>query len=277
MLSDFAYDPASHYDRVTAAWGLLLGDELHYGVFETANEDLATATAALTARMADAAAVVAGVSVLDVGCGTGEPACRLARLGATVTGITTSEVGVAEATARARRAGVSGGVRFEARDGMNNQYPDQCFDRIWVLESSHLMRDKRRLVAECARVLKPGGRMALCDIVLRRPMPFEEVRRLLGPLTLLRSVFGDAHMELLSTYSAECSANGLLVDREEDLTELTRPTFARWKDNAHRHRDAVVESLGVDEWGKFVGSCDVLDGFWEDGTLGYGLIAASKP
>ena len=38
------YDPASHYDRVTRAWTLLLGEDLHYGVFERGDEELAVAT-----------------------------------------------------------------------------------------------------------------------------------------------------------------------------------------------------------------------------------------
>jgi cyclopropane fatty-acyl-phospholipid synthase-like methyltransferase len=275
-LSDLTYDPASHYDRVTKAWGLLLGNDLHYGVFDIGPEDLPTATAALTARMIDAGAITSGVSVLDVGCGTGAPACHLGRLGATVTGITTSEVGVAEARARANAESIADRVRFEERDGMDNGFPDASFERVWVLESSHLMREKQQLIAECARVLQPGGRMALCDIVLRREMPFEEVRRLLKPLALLRAVFGDAHMESLDTYAQRCVENGLVVDRRDDLTDATRPTFDRWRDNAHEHREAVVQSVGVDEWQRFVDSCDVLAGFWEDGTLGYGLIAAAK-
>jgi hypothetical protein len=31
------FEPAAHYDRVTDAWGLLLGDELHYGVAQSAD------------------------------------------------------------------------------------------------------------------------------------------------------------------------------------------------------------------------------------------------
>ena len=107
--------------------------------------------------------------MLDVGCGTGAPACRLARrVRRRVTGITTSAVGVEAGRVRAGAEGVADRVRFEERDGMDNGFPDASFDRTWVLESSHLMRERDRLVAECARVLRPGGRLALCDIVLRR-------------------------------------------------------------------------------------------------------------
>ncbi|MEZ5143121.1 MAG: class I SAM-dependent methyltransferase [Acidimicrobiales bacterium] len=277
-MADASTIPAQHYDRVTSAWGYLLGDDLHYGVFARGDETLAEATAALTAKMVRGARIEPGVEVLDVGCGTGAPACALASdHGARVTGITTSAVGVQAARQRAESLGLAGYVHFEERDGMANGYPDASFDRVWVLESSHLMSPRHRVVAECARVLRPGGVMALCDIVLKRPLAFSEVRRLREPLTLLRQVFGDAHMEPLDTYAALAEEHGLVVDVIEDLTEATRPTFDRWRRTAEAHRDEVVELLDETDWQRFVDSCAVLEGLWDDGTLGYGLIAAHRP
>jgi cyclopropane fatty-acyl-phospholipid synthase-like methyltransferase len=227
--------------------------------------------------MIEASRLERGVQVLDVGCGTGAPACRLAaEHGARVTGITTSAVGVEEAKRRAASAGLDGQVAFEQRDGMDNGFPDGSFDRVWALESSHLMRRRDRLVAECARVLRRGGRFVLCDIVRRREMPFTEVRRLHEPLTLLREVFGDARMESLGHYAQLATENGLEVERQTDLTAATRPTFARWRDNAERHRAEVAAALGEEDLQRFVDACGVLEGFWDDGTLGYGLIAAVK-
>jgi cyclopropane fatty-acyl-phospholipid synthase-like methyltransferase len=273
-----SYQPAAHYDRVTAAWTLLLGEELHYGVFEDPSGDLPAATGRLTQAMIDAAQLSAGLEVLDVGCGTGAPACHLAStFGVRVTGITTSATGIEAARARAASEGLSELVSFEQRDGMDNGFPDQSFDRAWVLESSHLMRARDRLIAECARVLRSGGRIALCDIILRRPMDLAEVRRLREPLAVLREVYGDARMEPLAEYRRLATENGLTVDRELDLTDVTRPTFEHWRANAERHHDEVVELLGARELERFVESCGILEGFWDDGTLGYGLIAAAKP
>lgn len=276
-MGELTHDPASHYDRVTDAWGLLLGEELHYGVFHLGNEDLPAATRALTSLMADAARPQPGDQVLDVGCGTGAPACWLAeRYEVDVTGITTSSIGVAAATQRAAASGLHDRVRFAQRDGMANGFADASFDVVWVLESSHLMRQRHQLVAECARVLRAGGRLVLCDVVLRRPMPFDEVRRLRAELAVLRDVFGDAHMEQLESYSGWAATEGLTVDVSVDLTSSTRPTFSRWRDNAERYRGQVVEQLGSEGWQRFIRACDVLEGFWDDGTLGYGLLAAHR-
>ena len=159
---------------------------------------------------------------------------------------------------------------------MDNGFADGSFDRVWALESSHLMRRRDRLIGECARVLRDGGRLALCDIVLQRPMPFEEVRRLREPLALLRDVFGDARMEPLSRYAELAEAAGLEVVRQDDLTAPTRPTFAHWRANAERHRDEVVGLLGEREWQRFVDATEVLETLWDGGRLGYGLLTAVK-
>src|SRR5437588_6852546 len=108
-----ASEPAAHYDRVTPAWSIVLGDDLHHGLFRTPRTGLAAATAALTDELASAAEIAVGENVLDIGCGTGGAARRLAReRGARVLGITTSEVGVRYAREAAARESLGESVRF---------------------------------------------------------------------------------------------------------------------------------------------------------------------
>jgi 27-O-demethylrifamycin SV methyltransferase len=215
--------------------------------------------------------------VLDVGCGTGAPACEMVtRQGVEVLGITTSEVGVELATQRAAELGLPGAT-FEVRDGTDNGLPDESFDRVWALESSHLMREREKLISECARVLKPGGRFVLCDIVRHREMPFEEVRARRVDLAVLREAHGDAHMMPLAYYTATAEACGLVVDQADDLTQATLPTFDRWRANAVTHREAAIEGLGQAGLDAFVRSTEILEDFWRDGSFGYGLMAAEKP
>ncbi|NRQ49333.1 SAM-dependent methyltransferase [Aeromicrobium stalagmiti] len=271
------YEPAAHYDRVTEAWGLLLGDELHWGVFETGDEPLDVATAELTTRMIAASQLSPGLRVLDVGCGSGTPARRIAtEHGVEVLGITTSAVGVEAATQESARLGVDT-VSFEQRDGTANGLPDASFDRAWVLESSHLMPDRRALISECARVLRPGGRIALCDIIRRREIGFAELKERRHEFAVLRSAYGAARMDSLEIYSGLMADAGLVVDEVVDITRETLPTLDRWRATAAEHRDAVIGLIGQESLDTFEESLDILQAFWQDGTLGYGLISASKP
>ena len=271
------YEPAAHYDRVTEAWGLLLGDELHWGVFRSGDETLEEATGELTSLMIQAAQLSPGQRVLDVGCGSGAPARRLAtEHGVEVLGITTSQIGVESATAESARLGVPG-VTFEQRDGTANGLPDASFDRTWVLESSHLMADRRGLISECARVLKPGGRIALCDIIRRREIPFQELKERREDFVILRAAYGAARMDTLDQYSELMEEAGLVVDQVVDITDETLPTLDRWRATANQHRDAGIQMLDEESLATFEDSLGILEGFWRDGTLGYGLISAAKP
>lgn len=269
-------EPAAHYDRVHRAWCLIMGDEFHYGLFATPDTSLARATAAMTAAMRLRAAVNPGDRVLDVGCGTGRQSCDLAeQLGASVLGITTSEQGVAAATDLAATRGLDR-VTFEVRDGTASGLPDAAFDVIWVLESSHLMRDRKALLTECVRVLRPGGRLALCDIVRRRDIPFLEVRSRREEFATLRAAFGDAHMEPLERYTETLGALGMAVTDGTDVTDATRPTFAAWRANVEAHEPRLVALLGRQGVDEFVAATHILQGMWDEGTLGYGLVAATR-
>jgi ubiquinone/menaquinone biosynthesis C-methylase UbiE len=101
---------------------------------------------------------VAGLSVLDLGCGTGRHSVWLASRGAAVTGIDFSE-GMLE---EARRKAGAGPVRFLAHD-LHQPLPfaDGTFDRVvsgLVLEHLH---ELDAFFAEARRVLRPGGRAVI--------------------------------------------------------------------------------------------------------------------
>ena len=272
-----SHAPAAHYNRVHDAWRLIMGEEFHYGYFESPQTPLSEATAALTRQMLDRAGLRAGDRVLDVGCGTGRQACDLALdFGVSVLGITTSTTGVEAAT---ELAGVRGAdaARFEERDGTANGLPADSFDVVWVLESSHLMQDRRALLSECVRVLAPGGRIVLCDIIRRREIPFLEVRERRADLATLRAAFGEARMEPLESYASTLEELGADLLDSTDISDQTLPTFAAWRANVGRNADVLADLLGEQGVDDFVRSCDVLESFWHDRTLGYGILSAAKP
>jgi 27-O-demethylrifamycin SV methyltransferase len=272
-----ADDPVTHYDRINRAWQLVLGEDFHYGCYDSADEPLATATARLSALMADEARLEPGLELLDVGCGIGNPACLLAEThGCRVTGITTSRNGVELARRRAAARGCADRVSFVVADGMANGLPDRSFDRVWVMESSHLMPRKDRLLAECARVLRPGGRLVLCDVMLRRELPLAEVLSRPRDFVPLHEAFGRAKMETLDTYTRLLRDAGLEPERSIDLSERTFPTFAAWRHQLDVNAGAVEAEIGADGLAHLRASCDVLARLWNEPLLGYGMVVARK-
>ena len=273
---EFSSEPDAHYDRVTDAWQYLIGDDLHVGYFKDSNRDLPRAAQALTRLMVDSAQVGPGSKVLDVGCGTGNPAIYLAlNRGCFVTGISTSSVGIGRAKARAADQGAGDKASFVVADGADNGFPDDSFDCVWVMESSHLIALKDALIKECARVLRAGGAIVLCDLMLRKPIPAHPGVSLWHDLTLLEKVYGKTCLYSLEGYLGEFQANGLEAEGR-DISDLVLPTFSHWRQNAENNGNRVSETFGADQVKLFVRSCEILTRLFESGQLGYGLVTGKK-
>ena len=270
-------DPVAHYDRITRAWRYLLGEDFHCGYFQSENDSLQTATDNLTNLMAEKASIGAGMSVLDVGCGIGNPACYLAeRFGCQVLGISTSRAGVDLAARRARERGFSDRVSFSLADAMDNGLSEASFDRVWVMESSHLMPLKHELLMECARVLRPGGHLVLCDIILPRDLALADILSRAQDFIHLHYTFGRAKMETLETYRRIAESVGLEARELLDISNETVPTFEHWRRKLEKCREEVRGLIGDDGVEHFEASCEILPAFWRERIFGYGLMVAVK-
>jgi SAM-dependent methyltransferase len=97
----------------------------------------------------------AGKRVLEVGCGAGTDLVRFARGGAVVAGVDLSSSAIALARSNFEQQGLAADLR-EA-DGERLPFPDDSFDLVYAHGVVQYTANPRALVAECRRVLKPGG------------------------------------------------------------------------------------------------------------------------
>lgn len=105
--------------------------------------------------------VAPGSRVLDVACGTGNLAIPLARLGAVVTGVDIAPNLLAQARQRAAAEGLS--IAFDEGDAEQLPYPDGSFDAVVSMFGAMFAPQPELVAAEFARVLKPGGLLAMAN------------------------------------------------------------------------------------------------------------------
>jgi SAM-dependent methyltransferase len=113
------------------------------------------------AHMTKFLGVQAGDAVLDAGCGPGEHSIRVARDGCLVHGIDLSHPVLEEAQHRVQKAGLEGKIRFEYGDLTNLDIDDESYKYVFSWGVIIHIPELERALSELARILKPGGRLAL--------------------------------------------------------------------------------------------------------------------
>jgi SAM-dependent methyltransferase len=107
--------------------------------------------------IADYCGAASGERVLDLCCGTGRLASLLPGAGCIV-GIDISAVALDIA---ARRHAADARCAFAGMEAGTLGFPEAAFDRVLFVDAIEHVRDPARVLAEAARVLRPGGRLML--------------------------------------------------------------------------------------------------------------------
>jgi 27-O-demethylrifamycin SV methyltransferase len=137
------------------------------------------------------------------------------------------------------------------------------------------MRDKERLLLESHRVLRAGGKLLLCDLILKHEASVAEVYRLRNELKVLERSFGDARMETLDFYESALGELGFVAIERRDVSREVLPTLDRWKENLARHRTELAAHLAPEDIENFGRSCDILKELFAGDFLGYGIVTAA--
>jgi SAM-dependent methyltransferase len=137
--------------RARVAWMWSQGD------YEPLAEQLAPAAKVLT----DACRITPGVSLLDVAAGNGNLALLAAQAGARVTAIDLTPKMVELGRARTEAEGLE--VTWLVADATDLDLPDASFDLVASVFGAMFAPDPTAVARELARVLRPGGTLALAN------------------------------------------------------------------------------------------------------------------
>ncbi len=201
----------------------------HVGVYEDVFEPITN----LFAQSAlDGLGDLKGSTLLDVAAGAGGASIEAARRGAVVTAIDGSGGMVRRIEQRATAAG-PGTVHAKVMDGMALDLPDRSFDAAISIFGVVLFPDAGGGMREIARVLRPGGQVAV--VTWTQPQRYELAARLRQAILAVRGEElppSGLPAQLRFTDPAALGAlltdAGLAVDRIELLERSWTVPGARW-------------------------------------------------
>ncbi|SDP68465.1 methyltransferase domain-containing protein [Lentzea jiangxiensis] len=239
-------DVADVYDGIGQIYGSAWGPNYHYGYWENDDDhsSIEVATDRLTDMMISGLSAEPGQRVLDVGCGIGHPALRLVRTSdVNVVGISVSHVQVARANELAAEAGLADKATFQFTDAMDMSFPDGSFDAAWAFESMWHMPDRGQVLSEIARVLRPGGRLAIADVIERGPVSPE------GRVVLdhVCENYAVKSLATIDEYRTELAANGFVDVEIRDISANSCRTLAVMADAVETERDKLVALVGEEQ------------------------------
>jgi arsenite methyltransferase len=255
-LLDLETDPkgccARLYESDAVRW--LLDDQLHPGGER------------LTLRLARLAGVVPGARVIDVACGSGATALLLAReLGCVTVGV---DLGT-RAIEQARRATHPGErASFLLGDAEALPVPDASFDVALSECSLCTFPDKPRAMAEMARVVRPGGTIAIADVTAHLDALPAQLRSAAARVACVAdarstgeyaALLSDAGCEPLAVEAHDAELR-TMADRVEARLRAARMLVPPGEQRERIREAAALARMAIDAIAR--------------GTLGYALITA---
>ena len=219
---------------LTAIWG----GNLHMGQFASPHETLALAQVRLKDHMARAAGLAPEKRVIEAGCGIGTTARHVAkRYGVSVFATNISEAQLEQARAATEKEGLADRVSYGFADYHELGVPDRSFDCWWCQEALLYAVDKRKVLAEARRVIRPGGRIAFTDLLTTRAMP--EAERLSFTTAIMAP-----SMWTIEDWDALVADMSFPIVERQDWREHTAPTFEAVAANLAKVRNEFIDLIG---------------------------------
>lgn len=211
--------------------GQLWEEQVHWGYWEDpkaadgTRADYIAAMKQMDVELLKAGKVADGQKLLDVGCGFGGTiqSINAAHSGMDITGLNIDprQLAAAEAQTTAANGNTIGWVEADACD---LPFEDNSFDRVLAVECIFHFPSREKFLAEAARVLKPGGYLAVSDFVPTMAF-FAKTPIWVGVRSRIAKSYGTLGTVPIRSYKTLGNRAGLQLERNRNIRRNTLPTY----------------------------------------------------
>jgi len=228
-----------HYDSNYGNFHTKLYEEIRREAFGEDIGQNSWHTAEEQNKFIDWLGLAAGKTLLDVACGAGGPALRIAAItNCSVVGIDFHEQAVSAARTLIAERRLEHLAKFQHADASTTlPFPDNSFDALLCIDAINHLANRARVIADWARLLKPGGRLLFTDATI-----------VTGPLTnaeiATRSSAG-FYLFVPQKYDEQVIAqSGLCLRMAENVTQNTAHVAERRLSARASRREALTQIEG---------------------------------
>lgn len=207
------------------------------GTWTGGDESLQEAMARTNEVMAERAGIDERARVLDVGCGYGAAALDLAATHhCEVIGLNISDKELEVAAQRARERGLDDRATFRWADFHDLPVDADAVEVVWSQEAFLHGVDKPGILEECRRVLRPGGRLVISDLLVDGSVPDSE----------REAIYARVHSPEMwdhHQYVAALGEAGFDVACAEDWSDNVAPTYQAVRDGLVARRGELEDRV----------------------------------
>lgn len=236
---------AGYYTRRHAQRRDMFGDQpfANYGYWTRPDLNMAEASEAMASLVAASAGLSSLDDVLDVGCGYGACAVVYAQRFAprSITGVDITEIRIEEGRKYVERCGHAATVQLEVGSATQLRFAENSFDKVLAVECAFHFDTRADFFREAARVLRPGGVLALTDLLPAETLDIPAYLTAANQLAMGLDMYHRVNAYPASVYREHLIAAGFVDILIENITPFALARFIP-KVREYAQRPGTVDS-----------------------------------